>query len=91
MMALFRLLDLALDALSLLIVVNALLSWFQPNPYNPVVRFIDRVSDALCDPLRRAFPTVVGGLDLAPMVVLLLIMVVRRFVLPLLFLAPGGR
>ena|SRR5437763_11356641 len=69
-----------LNALTIVIIINALLSWVRPDPSNPIVRFLDQVSDAVCDPIRRLFPTVIGGLDLAPMVVLLVIMFLQRFV-----------
>jgi YggT family protein len=44
------------------------------------VRFLDQVSDAVCDPIRRLLPTVVGGLDLAPMIAILAIWFLRMFV-----------
>ena len=73
-------LDVVLSALGIIIIINALLSWVRPDPSNPILRFLDQVSDAVCDPIRRLFPTVVGGLDLAPMIVLLVIMFLRQFV-----------
>jgi YggT family protein len=78
--ALATVLDVLLNALGIILIVNALLSWVRPDPANPIVRFLDQVSDAVCDPIRRLFPTVVGGLDLAPMIVLLAIMFLRQFV-----------
>ena len=74
---LLALLDGALRILELLIVVNALLSWVQPNPLNPIVRFLDRVSDAVCNPIRRMMPTTLGGFDLSPLVAILAIEIVR--------------
>jgi YggT family protein len=73
-------LDVVLNGLGIILVVNALLSWVRPDPSNPIVRFLDRVSDVVCDPIRRLFPTVVGGFDLAPLIAILLIMFLRRFV-----------
>jgi len=78
--AIATVLDVVLSALGIIIIVNALLSWVRPDPSNPIVRFLDQVSDVVCDPIRRLFPTVVGGLDLAPMIVLLVIMFLRQFV-----------
>lgn len=77
--ALATVLDVLLNALSIVIVVNALLSWVRPDPNNPIVRFLDQVSDTVCEPVRRLFPTVFGGLDLAPLIVLLIIMFLRQF------------
>ena len=73
-------LDVALYALMIILVVNALLSWVRPDPGNPIVRFLDQVSDLVCDPIRRLIPTIVGGFDLAPMIAILIIMFLRQFV-----------
>jgi len=78
--AIATVLDWALGALGLILIINALLSWVRPDPSNPIVRFLDVVSDAVCDPIRRLLPTVVGGLDLAPMIVLVVIWFLRLFV-----------
>ena len=73
-------LDVVLNALGIILIVNALLSWVRPDPSNPIVRFLDQVSDAVCDPIRRLLPTVVAGLDLAPMIAILAIWFLRMFV-----------
>ena len=73
-------LDVVLNGLGIILVVNALLSWVRPDPNSPIVRFLDRVSDIVCDPIRRLFPTVVGGFDLAPLIAILLIWFLRQFV-----------
>jgi YggT family protein len=73
-------LDLALNALGIILIVNALLSWVRPDPSNPIVRFLDQVSDAVCDPIRRLIPTIIGGLDLAPMIAIVVVMFLRQFV-----------
>ena len=73
-------LDVVLNALGIILIVNALLSWVRPDPSNPIVRFLDQVSDAVCDPIRRLLPTVVGGLDLAPMIALGVIWVLQMVI-----------
>jgi YggT family protein len=78
--ALATVLEVGLNVLSLILIINALLSWVRPDPANPIVRFLDQVSDAVCDPVRRLFPTVVGGLDLAPMIALGVIWVLQTVV-----------
>ena len=52
--ALASLLDVVLQGLTLIVLVNALLSWVRPDPDNPIVRFLDRL-DLLCNPVRRLF------------------------------------
>lgn len=77
--AIATVLDYVLNALWIILLINALLSWVRPDPNNPIVRFLDTVSDAVCEPIRRLIPTVVGGFDLAPLGVMLLVMFLRQF------------
>lgn len=72
-------LDIALNALLIVIVINALLTWVRPDPDHPIVRFLDQVSDLVCNPIRRLFPTAVGGMDFAPFIAMLAIVLVQQF------------
>jgi len=58
--ALAGILDVLLGALLIVLIINAVLSWVRPDPYNPIVQFLNRVSDAVCAPIRRVVPTVLG-------------------------------
>lgn len=78
------LVGLAFDALMLVILVNALLSWFRLDPSNPFLQLLDRVSDFVCNPVRRLFPTVVSGIDLAPMIAMIALMFLRMWIVPTL-------
>ena len=81
---LYRLLELALTLLFWAIFLRAILSWVQPNPYNPIVRFIDRVTDPILRPLQRHLPNL-GGIDLSPLVAMLLIEAAKMLLPRLLF------
>jgi YggT family protein len=72
-------LDILLQALLVVVFINAVLSWVRPDPGNPIVIFLDRVSDLVCDPIRRLFPTAVSGIDFAPFIAMVLIVGVRIF------------
>jgi YggT family protein len=74
------LLDIILQVLLIVILINAVLSWVRPDPSNPIVMFLDRVSDFVCAPLRRLFPTVFGGIDFAPFIAMLAIYFIQQFV-----------
>jgi len=68
-----------LDVYFWVILVRALLSWVSPDPYNPIVRFLTLVTEPVLRPFRRLLPPHrTGGLDLSPLVVLLLIQFVRN-------------
>jgi YggT family protein len=77
--ALAQVLDVVLNVLMVMILVNALLSWVRPDPNNPIVMMLQRVSDFVCDPIRRLFPTSAGGIDFAPFIAMLLIVFLQRF------------
>lgn len=72
-LALARLLALVLEAYFWIIIARAILSWVNPDPYNPIVRFLHRVTEPVLRPIRYRLPTLAMGLDLSPMVVLLAI------------------
>jgi YggT family protein len=78
------LLRLALNVYMILIIVRAIISWVSPDPYNPLVRFLRRVTDPVLIPVRRRVPDM-GGLDISPMVVLLAIYLVEILVFPVLY------
>jgi len=77
-------LNMVINGLMLIILVNALLSWIRPDPSNPAVRFLDTVSDFVCNPIRKLFPTVFGGFDLAPMIAMLALAFLQRWLVPTL-------
>jgi YggT family protein len=77
--ALAMVLDWALVIYMWIIIARALLSWVNPDPYNPIVRFLYNVTEPVLGYLRRRLPLVLGGLDLSPLVVLAAIFFLRIF------------
>ena len=79
--ALATVLDIVLQGLMIVIFINAVLSWVRPDPGHPIVIFLDRVSDMVCNPIRRLFPTVISGIDFAPYIAILAILFVQLFLI----------
>jgi YggT family protein len=79
-LALAQLVNLVLQAYFWIIIARAVLSWVNPDPFNPIVRFLYRVTEPVLRPIRRRLPTMQMGLDLSPMVVLLAIYFLQAFV-----------
>lgn len=71
-LALARILELAINAYIWIIIARALLSWVNPDPYNPIVRFLNRITEPVLRQVRYRLPNM-GGLDLSPMVVILVL------------------
>ncbi len=76
-----QVLDLALNLYFWVILARAVLSWVNPDPYNPIVRFLHRATDPVLTWVRRRLPTTFGGIDLAPMLVILAIFFLRAFLI----------
>lgn len=56
------------------IIISALLSWVRPDPYNPIVRTLHALTEPLFWRVRQRLPfTYVNGIDLSPVVVILII------------------
>ncbi len=53
-----------------IVIIGALLSWVKPDPYNPIVQMINRLTQPAYDLIRRLIPTVFNGLDLAPIILI---------------------
>ena len=70
----------ALHALQWIVIIAALVSWVNPDPRNPIVRFLWGITEPMFRPFRRLVPpSKTGGIDLSPLFVLLLIFLVSRF------------
>jgi len=52
------------------VIIGALLSWVRPDPYNPIVQIITRLTEPAYALIRRMMPTVFNGLDLAPIILI---------------------
>ncbi|OIO67852.1 MAG: hypothetical protein CO186_10630 [Zetaproteobacteria bacterium CG_4_9_14_3_um_filter_49_83] len=65
-------LHMALMAVLILVIARAVLSWVSPDPYNPIVRTIYQLSEPMLYAVRRRLPAF-QGIDLSPMVILLLV------------------
>jgi len=78
-LAIARLLEIVLWAYFWMIIARAVLSWVNPDPFNPIVRFLYRVTEPVLRPIRHRLPTFQMGLDLSPMIVMLAIYFLESF------------
>ncbi len=53
-----------------IVIIAALLSWVRPDPYNPIVQFLTRITTPAYQLVRRMMPTTFNGVDLAPLIIL---------------------
>jgi YggT family protein len=57
------------------IIIAALLSFVNPDPFNPIVQFLYRVTNPAYDLVRRFIPTNMNGLDFAPLIIIIALQV----------------
>ncbi|MEA3383791.1 MAG: YggT family protein [Campylobacterota bacterium] len=62
------------------IIISALLSWVKPDPYNPIVQMLYRLTEPAYALVRRFIPTVFGGMDMAPLILIFGLQFIEIFV-----------
>jgi YggT family protein len=67
-----------------IVIIAALLTWVRPDPYNPIVQTLYRLTEPAYAFIRRYIPTVIGGIDLAPLILILALQFIDMFVVGLL-------
>lgn len=63
-----------------IIIARAILSWVNPDPYNPIVRFIHNITEPVLYFIRRRVPMLFGGFDFSPIIVLVAIAFLQMLV-----------
>lgn len=81
-LALAKIIYLILMVYFWIVIARAVLSWVNPDPYNPIVRFIHDATEPVLSQLRRRFPLSYGGIDFAPMVIILIIIFLNSWLVP---------
>ena len=70
--------DIVLSIFYWLILIWALISWVNPDPYNAIVQFLYRATEPVLQPIRRILPRT--GIDVSPIVAFLLIIFLQSFI-----------
>ena len=74
-----KVLDIVLTLYMWIIIARAVISWVNPDPYNPIVRFLSSVTEPVLFPIRRRLPISLGGIDFSPIIVILVIIFIQAF------------
>jgi len=80
-LAIAQILDIVLDIYKWIIIISAVISWVNPDPYNPIVRFLYSVTNPVLRPIRRIVGGRLGPIDISPIIVILAIIFVQRFLI----------
>ncbi len=68
------------NALTLIVIARALLSWFDPGMRTPVGKILVDITEPMLGPIRRMIPSA-GGLDFSPIILIILLQFIERIVL----------
>lgn len=85
MFAVTTILDYILTIANWLIIIRALISWVNPDPYNPIVQFLYKTTEPLLAPFRRFVPAYSIGLDISPVFALIFIWFLKLFLIRSLY------
>ncbi len=77
--AIAKIVDIALTLYMWIIIARAVVSWVNPDPYNPIIRFLNAVTEPVLYQIRRRLPISFGGIDFSPIIVILAIIFVQSF------------
>ena len=72
-------LDLVLNFYMFIIIIHALLSWVNPDPYNQIVQIINNITEPVLYRVRQLIPMSSIGIDFSPMIVILIIIFLKSF------------
>ena len=73
--------DIVLSVYQWVIIIAAVISWVNPDPYNPIVRFLYTVTEPVLRPIRRLIGYRLGPIDISPVIVILAIIFIQRFLI----------
>ncbi len=83
--ALAQILHMIISIYIWVVIIGALITWVNPDPYNPIVQILRRLTEPAYAFVRRYIPTMIGGIDLAPIIIIIGLQFIDLFAVKLLF------
>jgi YggT family protein len=80
-----KVLDIALNLYMWVIIIRALISWVNPDPYNMIVQTLTRMTEPVLKPIRKLVPPYKVGLDFSPLIAVLVILFLQYAVVNTLY------
>jgi YggT family protein len=80
LIAILTILNFLITIYSWVVIIAAIISWVQANPYNPLVRFLYQVTEPVYQFIRRYIPTQIGMVDIAPLLLLFLLQLLELLI-----------
>ncbi len=80
-LAIASVMDIILGVYKWIIIIAAIISWVNPDPYNPIVRFLYSVTEPVLRPIRRLIGYRLGPIDFSPLLAIVAIIFIQRFLI----------
>ncbi len=80
-----KVLDVVLNIYMWVIIIRALISWVNPDPYNSIVQILAKVTEPALRPIRKIVPPYKVGIDLSPLIAVLVIIFLQYAVINTLY------
>ena len=78
--AISSLICLIIDLYTLILVLRVIISWVNPDPYNPIVKVLYSATEPVLYRLRKAVPLQYNGIDFSPLALLLGLSLLKKFI-----------
>ncbi len=83
--AIAQILSMVINIYIWIVIISALLTWVNPDPSNPIVQILRRLTEPVYAFVRRYIPTTIGGIDLSPIIIILGLQFLDLFLVRVLF------
>ena len=83
--AVAQIMSMAINIYIWIVIIAALISWVRPDPYNPIVQILYKLTEPVYAKIRRFIPTIISGIDITPIIVILALQFINLFFIKLLY------
>ena len=84
--AVAQIMSMAINIYIWIVIIAALISWVRPDPYNPIVQILYKLTEPVYAKIRRFIPTIISGIDITPIIVILALQFINLFFVKLLYI-----
>ena len=81
LLAIANILNIILSVYMWIVIIAAVISWVNPDPYNQIVRLLYALTEPVLRRIRRMIGTRLGPIDISPMIVILVIIFIQKFLI----------
>ena len=88
--SLYDIVSLVFQVYIFIVIARALISWVNPDPYNPIVRFLYSATEPVLALMKRYLPLQFSGIDLSPIALLFALTIIEKILLSIIVQFSSG-